>query len=377
VAIDDAGAVFNLDSNRPVDRYEGWSYLEAPPGAPLQTSVNSDPVDPRYLRLPVLDARIRPLAEQITSRAANDHERATVVESYLKTHFGYTLQLPGTLAPDPIADFLFVRGRGHCEYFASAMAVMLRELRIPTRVVTGFRTGEFNDLTGQYVIRASDAHAWVEAYFQDTGWMEFDPTPPAISVPATGWRRALLYVDAMKSFWREWIISYDPGHQRTLGQEAVYGSRRWAERIQAWYRTHYEKWVGEAREIAAHPLPAPTRRWGVVAIFVTALLLAAINFGQLRTFVQRRKLVSDPGSSPRLAASLWYERMTAELGRCGWEKTPAQTPGEFLESIPDAPVREKVTKFTQHYEGARFGESKGDAEQLPELLEEISAATRR
>ena len=95
------------------------------------------------------------------------------------TRFGYTLELPRDSPQDPIADFLFVRKRGHCEYFASSMAIMLRTLGIPSRVVNGFRTTEFNDLTGNYVIRASSAHSWVEAYFPNYGWISFDPTPGA------------------------------------------------------------------------------------------------------------------------------------------------------------------------------------------------------
>ena len=175
-----------------------------------------------YLKLPPLDVRISKLAEEITAQAPNNYEKAVALERYLSTHFGYTLELPRTLARDPLANFLFERKRGHCEYFASSMAVMLRSLRIPSRIVTGFRGGEFNDLTGQYVVRASDAHSWVEAYFPGFGWISFDPTP-AGSVPArTGWSRLQLYLDAAASFWREWIINYDVSHQRTLGKDAAY-----------------------------------------------------------------------------------------------------------------------------------------------------------
>jgi len=100
----------------------------------------------------------------------------------LRHHYRYTLHLPTTAPKDPLANFLFERKEGHCEYFASAMAVMLRSLAIPSRVVNGFRGGEFNDLNGQYVVRASDAHSWVEAYFPGHGWVGFDPTP-ASSLP--------------------------------------------------------------------------------------------------------------------------------------------------------------------------------------------------
>ena len=78
---------------------------------------------------------------------------------------------------DPLAYFLFERKKGHCEYFASSMAVMLRTLGIPSRVVTGFQSGVYNPMTGWQVIRASDAHSWVEAWIDGRGWTTFDPTP--------------------------------------------------------------------------------------------------------------------------------------------------------------------------------------------------------
>ena len=70
----------------------------------------------------------------------------------------------------------FERKKGHCEYFASSMTVMLRTLGFPLAWSTGFRGGEYNDLTGNYIIRQKDAHSWVEAYFPEYGWVSFDPT---------------------------------------------------------------------------------------------------------------------------------------------------------------------------------------------------------
>ena len=81
-----------------------------------------------YLQLPPLDPRIPKLAEQITAPAPSNYDKAVALEQYLSTHFGYTLELPRTLPQDPLANFLFERKKGHCEYFASSMAVMLRSL---------------------------------------------------------------------------------------------------------------------------------------------------------------------------------------------------------------------------------------------------------
>ena len=104
------------------------------------------------------------------------------------------------------------------------MAVMLRTLGIPARIVNGFHSGEFNDLTSQYVVRASDAHSWVEAFFPNYGWISFDPTPGVSTPVRSGWNRVGLYVDAMASFWRDWVINYDAGHQQTLAVGAKSGS---------------------------------------------------------------------------------------------------------------------------------------------------------
>src|SRR5207248_11138218 len=145
----------------------------------LRATTYQSPFDvvQNYLQLPALEPRIAQLAEQITAASVNRYDKTAALEGYLRTKFGYTLQLSTTPQPDPLANFLFERKQGHCEYFASAMAVMLRTLRIPARVATGFRAGEFNDVSSQYLIRASDAHAWVEVYISGYGWVEFDTTP--------------------------------------------------------------------------------------------------------------------------------------------------------------------------------------------------------
>ncbi len=196
-----------MDADHPVSSFEGWSDISRPDAAALRTAAGKYPLDVQleYLQLPALDSRIPQLAASITATAKTDYDKAAAIERYLLTHFTYTLQLSRTPPSDPIAEFLFTRKQGHCEYFAAAMAVMLRALGIPSRVVNGFRGSEFNDLTSEYVVRDSDAHSWVEAYFPGYGWVSFDPTPGGPGQPHTAWDRAMLYVDAMESFWREWV----------------------------------------------------------------------------------------------------------------------------------------------------------------------------
>ena len=133
-----------------------------------------------YLQLPRdLDERIYSLAEEVVADADNRYDAAELTERYLKTRFGYTLDQKAG-GDQPLADFLFNVREGHCEYFATAMAIMLRTQGIATRVVNGFQTGEYNETADVYVVREREAHSWVEVYFpEQEAWVAFDPTPPA------------------------------------------------------------------------------------------------------------------------------------------------------------------------------------------------------
>jgi hypothetical protein len=370
--------VFDLDPEHPVGRYEATSDISQPGASELRTATYDYPPEIllEYLQLQSVDRRVVSLAREITASADNNYDRAAAVDRYLRLNFGYTLQLPRSVPRDPIANFLFERKQGHCEYFASAMAIMLRALGIPSRVVNGFRTGEFNDITSQYLVRASNAHSWVEAYFPGYGWISFDPTPAAPAQMHTGWSRSMLYLDAMASFWREWIINYDAGHQYSLGREATRNSVAWLQRVRNWARQQHEALLTAARRTQGTVSDSPLK-WSLEAGAFALLLLLSANARRFWRALRNQQLAARPEKSPSLAATIWYERMTRMLARQGWSKSPAQTPAEFLVCIQDEAIREPVAKFTQHYESARFGGSAEDAQRLPELYEEISTAGRR
>jgi hypothetical protein len=377
--MDNAGGIYDLDGGHPIRRYEATSNVAQPPSDELRapSGPNTSGVSSDNLELPsTLDPRIPHLAEQTTALALNNYDKAVAIERYLRTNFGYTLQLPRTAPRDPLANFLFQRKAGHCEYFASSMAVMLRTLGIPSRIVNGFRTGEFNDLTSQYLVRASNAHSWVEAYFPGYGWISFDPTPAAPVAAHTGWSRAMLYVDAMASFWREWVVSYDISHQQSLGQEAARSGQRWSHAIRKWWKRHYRGLLDGVRHTQEAVSRTP-ERWSLMGVLTAALLLLTVNGRRVWRAIRMQRLAARPDKSPRQAATIWYERMTRVVARRGWQKLPVQTPAEFVICIEDARVRKRVAQFTEHYESARFGDSVEDAQRLPELYEEVSAAAKR
>ena len=180
-----------------------------------------------YLQLPArLDRRISRLASRVirNARARNRYDKARAIERFLSTQLGYTLEMKAG-GPDPLADFLFNVKEGHCEYFSSSMAIMLRTQGIAARVVNGFQRGQFNETAGMFVVKQRDAHSWVEVYFPETDtWVTFDPTPSegqfneAADDTVAGTFGG--YLDAIEAFWIQYFVSYDSKEQKTLLESA-------------------------------------------------------------------------------------------------------------------------------------------------------------
>ena len=326
----------------------------------------------QYLSLPpMLDPRIPELARNTVRGLDNDADRAFAVARYLRRAYGYTLELPSHEVADPLAYFLFTRKKGHCEYFASAMAVMLRTLGIPSRLVTGFQSGIFNPLTDLYVIRASDAHSWVEAWLPGRGWTTFDPTPPDPSPGANALLTKLaLYEDAVETFWQEWVVSYDLGHQATLADRMEQAGRRvslrWLDRM----FDMGDNWTS-ARSWLVH-----TGLWWLLALACgvvgawSAPKLWRVWRTRLGVWRLRRGQVSVAD------ATLLYRRMLKLLKRRGYDKPAWFTPYEFACSLPPSEVGMLVLQFTSAYNALRFGGQADAAPRLSELLEELEGKPR-
>ena len=325
----------------------------------------------QYLSLPQLDPRIPELARDTVRGLDNDADRAAAVARYLRRAYAYTLELPSHEVSDPLAHFLFVRKKGHCEYFASAMAVMLRTLGIPSRLVTGFQSGIFNPLTELYVIRASDAHSWVEAWLPGRGWVTFDPTPPDPSPGADALLVKLaLYADAVETFWQEWVVSYDLGHQATLADRMEQAGRRVSLR---WLDRMFEmgdNWPS-TRSWLVH-----TGLWWLLALAggVVGAWLAPKFWKAWRVRLGVRRLRRGQGSVAD--ATLLYRRMLKLLLRRGYEKPAWFTPYEFACSLPPSEMGMLVLQFTSAYNALRFGGQADAAPQLSELLEHLEKERR-
>jgi hypothetical protein len=329
----------------------------------------------RYLQLPDIDPRIPELARKVTASAANPYDKASAILSYLQANYGYTLDLGSVPTKDPLANFLFVRRAGHCEYFASAMTVMLRTLHIPARYVNGFQTGEYNDVGGDFIVRASDAHSWVEAFFPGYGWIEFDPTPASAAV-STPWYAGLhKYSDWFALTWGDWVVNYDFVHQISLARNLQANSKNLLASMSARFSRSYDAATNKMRgwqfKSAAHAWLAPS-------LIVLAVAFVFVFGGRrLRGWAVRRwrllraaSLRKDPAAALQIA-SLQYGEMLRILARRGFQKADAMTPLEFAASIPEPNLSVRVDQLTRLYQSSRFGSAPVDSSAATMLLREI------
>lgn len=321
-----------------------------------------------YLLLPPLDPRIRQLAEQITAGQTTAEAKARSIETYLRTSYRYTTEPPAIASlSDPLADFLFRRKAGHCEYFASAMAVMLRSIWVPARVATGFQSGVYNPLSGWHAVRASDAHSWVEAWIPGKGWMTFDPTPAGdAALPGGVLARLWFYADAAGTFWEEWVLNYDLDRQIILAAQMGKSSRnlrltwfqdvagrlmRWRDGIKSFARRFgliLLVAVGAAWLVRVG-VPPLLRRWRVRAS------VAKVRRGQART----------------TDATVLYEKMLRQLERRGVEKPASWTPDEFARAIRPRELAVVVEALTEAYNRLRFGGERQAATDMLRLLAQL------
>jgi hypothetical protein len=375
---DKTGSLSNPFHNETKIRYQADSLLPLVPAAELRQASTDTPELYRhiYLQLPTLDPRIAKLAAQITAGARNPYDRAARIETYLKTKYAYSLDLTDPKGRDPLSYFLFDRRAGHCEYFASAMTILARTQGIPARYVTGFLPGEYNDVGGDYIVRASDAHAWVEIYFPDYGWITFDPTPPASAHPGGLLSRLAMYWDWFQFTWSEWFVNYDFVHQLTLAQTMQRTSHDFGDRAQKYYKEKQRQVMSMLlaldRRIEASPYFLPS-----VLVLLVVLLMYLRGRPLISYVVARWSLrARRAGNLTASLASLEYREMLRLLEKRGWKKSESQTPLEFAAAIPSSEISAPVAQLTELYQSARFGEHNAPIEQMSSLLRAIRDTLR-
>jgi protein-glutamine gamma-glutamyltransferase len=351
--------------------YDAYSMVDERPeaSAPVLPAPLQPPAMRRAsLQLPPLDPRIPELARAFTAGSLTDLERARALEEHLRHAYAYSLELPSREVADPLADFLFVRRKGYCEHFASAMTIMLRTLGIPARLVTGFQNGVYNPLSDLWVVRASDAHSWVEAWIPSHGWTTFDPTPPDPNPAAFALLAKLeLYLDAAQTFWQDWVVSYDLGRQGTLSYRMESGARslgvRWFDALSSLGKDWPSALVLRLRHRSIRGLLLLLGLVVFVWMVSPRLVRAARVWNGVRRVRGGRAATGD--------ATLLYERMLDVLRRRGYEKPAWFTPAEFAAALPAPGLGAAVVEFTANYNRWRFGRRTEASRRLSEILDEL------
>jgi transglutaminase-like putative cysteine protease len=298
----------------------------------LRRATEGDPLDllTPNLQLPDLDPRIRELAAQITAGTTTRYDAAQAIETWLATQLTYSLDVRDQGRDDPLAAFLFDGMSGHCEYFATAMVVLARSAKIPARFVTGYLRGETNWFSGRYLVRQSDAHAWVEVYFPGAGWVPFDPTPPegrSLGEDVGLVDYATDFYAAAKRWWDDYYIGIDLSDQVRSLMAVRDGLMALSARISA---------AGAGKS----------------ALGVVLIVLAGLG---ARHLIRVLRTPSPTRGLPR-----FYRDLLRHLSKRGFERRGSETPAEMAartEGDMPAPAARCVRQLTDLYYRVRFDEA--------------------
>ena len=291
-------------------RYEGISII---------SDVFSESVTKKEIYLQLPEINYEKISKTVSEITQNKDEETSALEILKFLRYGdykYSLRnLPVT--EKPLDDFLFVYKYGNCEYFASAMAVMLRIRGIPARIVGGYKGGYYNDIGKYYAIPQKNAHVWVEAYITNKGWVRFDPTPAideAFSSLPGSFLQFRIFLDTINYHWNAFIINYDFTKQISLLNKIRLNMQR--PQID----------FASAKENLLRILP-----------FIT-FAAAIIAFSYFLIFKRRHY-------EDRIV-SLFFKKMR----KLGYEKNKAEGLEEFARRIVSPDIRDKASFFVQEFE---------------------------
>jgi transglutaminase-like putative cysteine protease len=253
---DNAGDFLYWGAGAPA--YTAWSPGGIPAAEDLRAVDRGYTPPARYfLQLPELDPRIRDLSDSLTAGLPTRYDRVISIQRHLRS-LRYTLELPATARETSLEHFLFERRAGHCEYFSTAMVVLLRAAGIEARNVNGFLGGEWNEFGGYLAVTQNQAHSWVEVWFPEYGWVTFDPTPGAAgnAERSAAWLwPGRIFFDGIQHRWNKWVLDYNLESQGGIFQ-------RWSGLLGS---PRVEQAVSRARDTSTLKL------WGPAALALLAL----------------------------------------------------------------------------------------------------------
>jgi transglutaminase-like putative cysteine protease len=315
--------------------------------------------EPNYLQVPrIADMRVlAELAQQWTEGLNDNHDRAQRIEERLRTDFEYSLDVSFSQREDHLAHFLTEARAGHCEYFATTMALMLRALGIPSRVVNGYLTDEWSPTARRYLVRQEHAHTWVEARLDDTNrWHTFDPTPTSglgsNRIPNSLYRFLSGWFDNLKVFWYEKYVDFSLEDQRA----GLFAAIRFLRHSRAAFASG-----GATARLMWHqqtPLQLTGRQLTGAGLLTLGLLLAAglglylrVHLGRLGALHAAGLLGRRPPPD-RVRAYLELLREVEQH----YPRPPGQTPLAYARELA-LRSQGRLAAFgglTEHYYGVRF-----------------------
>jgi len=287
------------------------------------------PLDPVYLDTAGSAPEIEKLARQWTRGADTPEQKARALMERFRSGFRYTLQTPAPpQGAHPLEHFLLRTRAGHCEYFAGAMALMLREVGVPARVVEGFQGMESTGEPGKFIVRFTHAHAWVEAVLDGSTWATLDPTPPGRSLEEFNilFRRLTDFLDRADYLWTNSVINFDRSDQQSI------------------FRTLARLMSGQIAWTFTFPQ-------GLKVYLVPGLIMAAAALWLTASILMRR------GRRDRISSS--YRKVMNVLLRRGILKRVHPWHEENrAEALRNAPaLRRELSRFMETYLEVRFGKT--------------------
>jgi protein-glutamine gamma-glutamyltransferase len=393
------GTLFRPDSRAGDYEYEVIS--DADPNAPQPHESPPGEADKLSLSVPEeLKRPLRRIAQPLVAKIDGEgrdgvEARARALESYLRDsgRFSYTLQMDvKDRHIDPVEDFLVNRKEGHCEYFASALALLLRSVDIPSRVVNGFKGGDWNDLTQTLNVRQKHAHSWVEAYAgmgEDRVpiWITLDPTPSTErqkSIAQVGGLAGNFrpLTDVIRHIWVFYIVGFDGDRQdkllyspmKTLLFEVRNQYIRLGQLLRDWFsRLFHFRSIGAFISIR-----------GFIVSFVVLTLLAGLANLVFKLAQRFFSWLRGPklDATSLTAGILFYRRLTQLLAAYELDRNPAETQSEFAgrahkfltgKGSPTQPVADVPREVVDAFYRVRFGHLELEPDSLHKLDARLDA----
>ncbi|MBN2432080.1 MAG: DUF3488 domain-containing protein [Acidobacteria bacterium] len=365
-------------------KYFGYSDVARFPLTELLTSPPASPeeVPAPFLEIPTYSHPIENLVLRITAGLDSPYARALRIQDHLRQNYEYSLEMEECPSDeDPIEFFLFRMRRGHCEYYASALAIMLRYSGIPSRLVNGFQRGEINPITETFVVRQNDAHSWVEAYFTGFGWVELDATPPDTAQSRLAILRYLEHLfESVHFFWMSNVVNFDLGDQFRLFNSVRNNAHSWRTTVAEYYQ-RFQTGISELARVWTQRLHDSRDRssfWGfrlLGAILLVVLGGAVVVLWRYwRWAYRRRRRVS------RHLITRVYQRFQSLAAGAGLRRKAGETPREFAVRTRHVFPAELVDEFTSLYYLLRYGSADIASttwDRLEDLLRLLRGAQKR